>query len=274
MDFEKRDIIIGVVFLLLAAAVAFSFHLSSIGKEKNDSLEGTIQLYDMEGGQAVSSPLIIKGRVTGGIWTAFEGQTGTVEMVDENGEILGSAVLNASSDLMKFPVEFEAFLVFGNPEGENISLVFHNENPSGLPEKSAVMSLPLRFGGETASVTVYFGKEGNNDTCKEVFPLERKIVKTEAVARAAIEELIKGLTDEEKEAGYFTGINEGVKINKLVITDGTAKIDFDDTLETGVGGSCKVTFIREQITKTLMQFETVKKVIISINGRTEDILQP
>ncbi|MFA5086072.1 MAG: GerMN domain-containing protein [Candidatus Paceibacterota bacterium] len=274
MDFQKRDIIIGIVFLLLASAVAFSFYLSEIGKEKIVPGQGTIQLYEIEGGQTVSSPLIIKGRITGGRWNGFEGQAGTVEMIGGDGTVLGSAILEASSDWMELPVEFEASLSFENPGGEGISLVFHNENPSGLPENSAVMSLPLKFGGEKSSVNVYFGKEGNSETCKEVFPLERNIAKTEAVARAAVEELLKGLTEEEKGAGYFTGINEGVKINRLSITDGIAEIDFDDSLERGVGGSCKVTFIREQITKTLMQFETVKKVIISINGRTEDILQP
>lgn len=273
MEFQKRDVIIGIVFLLLASAVAFSFHLSEIGKS-NIISAGTIELYGIEGGQTVSSPLEIKGRITGGRWTAFEGQAGTVEMVDADGTVLGSAPLKASSDWMELPVEFEASLVFDNPKGEIVSLVFHNENASGLPERSAVMSLPLRAETEQIAVKAYFGKEGNTETCKEVFPLERRVGKTEAVARAAIDELLRGLTDAEKESGYFTSINEGVKVNKLTIADGTAKIDFDETLEKGIGGSCKVTFIREQINKTLMQFSTVKKVIISINGRTEDILQP
>jgi len=35
-----------------------------------------------------------------------------------------------------------------------------------------------------------------------------------------------------------------------------------------------VTAIRAQITETLKQFPTVENVVISIDGRTEDILQP
>lgn len=273
MEFQKRDVIIGIVFLLLVSAVAFSFHLSEIGKSKIVSA-GTIELDGIEGGQAVSSPLEIKGRITGGRWTAFEGRAGTAEMVDEDGTVLGSTTLEAVSSWMELPVEFEASLAFDNPKGKIISLVFHNENASGLPEKDAVMSLPLRVEVGQTLVKAYFGKEGNAETCKEVFPLERKVGKTEAVARAAIDELLKGLTDAEKESGYFTSINEGVRVNKLTVADGTARIDFDESLEKGIGGSCKVTFIREQINKTLMQFSTVKKAIISINGRTEDILQP
>jgi len=45
-------------------------------------------------------------------------------------------------------------------------------------------------------------------------------------------------------------------------------------LEFQVGGSCRVAAISAQIMETLKQFPTVKDVIISINSRTEDILQP
>jgi len=53
-----------------------------------------------------------------------------------------------------------------------------------------------------------------------------------------------------------------------------AKADFDEQLEFQVGGSCRVSAIRAEITQTLKQFSTVKEVVISIDGRTEDILQP
>jgi len=45
-------------------------------------------------------------------------------------------------------------------------------------------------------------------------------------------------------------------------------------LEFQVGGSCRVSAIRAEIIQTLKQFSTIKEVIISINNRTEDILQP
>ncbi len=111
-------------------------------------------------------------------------------------------------------------------------------------------------------------------SCNKVFPVEREIVKTQAVARAALEELLKGSTEEEKELGYFTSINEGVKIQSLTIENGLAKVDFDEQLEFQVGGSCRVAAIRAQIRETLEQFPTVNEVLISIDDRTEDILQP
>ncbi len=122
---------------------------------------------------------------------------------------------------------------------------------------------------ETMIVELYFGKEGE-DT--EIFSIEREIEKRIDTARASLEELLKGpLASEE---GYFTSIPSGVMIQALVIEEGVAKVDFSSELEEGVAGSATVTAIREQIEKTLLQFPTVEEVIISIDGRTEDILQP
>jgi spore germination protein GerM len=67
---------------------------------------------------------------------------------------------------------------------------------------------------------------------------------------------------------------EGVKVQSLSIEGGVARVDLSEELEEGVGGSCMVASITAQITETLKQFPTVDSVIISIDGRTEDILQP
>lgn len=129
---------------------------------------------------------------------------------------------------------------------------------------------------ETMKVGVYFNNSRMDATisCNKVFPVERMVPKTQAIARVAIEELLKGPTETEKSQDFFTSINSGVKIQGLVIEEGVAKIDFDEQIEFQVGGSCKVSAIRSQIIETLKQFSTVESVIISVNGRTEDILQP
>jgi spore germination protein GerM len=120
----------------------------------------------------------------------------------------------------------------------------------------------------------------NNDkldpehTCVKVFPITREIGATRAVARAALQELLKGPTPEERAEGYYTQINAGVKIQRLAIKAGVAKVDFNETLGYRVAGSCRTSAIIAQITQTLKQFPPVKQVVISINGRTEDILQP
>ena len=111
-------------------------------------------------------------------------------------------------------------------------------------------------------------------TCTKVFFVDRRVVKTVSAARVALEQLLAGPSEQEKFQGFYTSINSGVVIQKLTIADGVAKVDFNETMENGMGGSCRVGAIRAQITETLKQFSTIKDVIISINGRTDDILQP
>jgi len=174
-------------------------------------------------------------------------------------------------------VPFKARIEFVSPEESSGTLVFVKDNPSGLPENDDEVRIPIRLPKqETMIVKVYF----NNDkldpeiSCHKVFPVECLIIKIQAVGRAALTELLKGPTEEERKNGYFTNINSGVEIQKLTIENGTAKVDLSDQIEFQVGGSCRVSAIRAQITETLKQFPTVKNVMISVNGRTEDILQP
>ncbi len=131
--------------------------------------------------------------------------------------------------------------------------------------------------GQTMMVKVFFSnKEEDPEAffCERVYPAEREISKPKNFIQAALEELLKGPNEVEKEEGFFTNINPGVKIQDLVSQDGKVRVDFDKTLEQGVGGSCRVAAIIAQIIETVKQFPEVKEVIISIENRTEDILQP
>jgi spore germination protein GerM len=85
---------------------------------------------------------------------------------------------------------------------------------------------------------------------------------------------LAGPTEAEKSQGYYTNINPGVQILSLVIVNGVARADFDQSLQEAVGGSCRVAAIRTQITQTLKQFSTVKSVTISVNGDSATSLQP
>ena len=117
-------------------------------------------------------------------------------------------------------------------------------------------------------------KDPEVSDCSLVFPVNRRIAKTPAVARAALEELLLGISINDLNQGYFTSINSGVVINSLTIDKGVAKVDFNDMLQAGVGGSCRVTSIRSQITQTFKQFPTLKTPIFSIKGDRGSILQP
>ncbi len=84
--------------------------------------------------------------------------------------------------------------------------------------------------------------------------------------------LLEGPTEAEKERGYVTAINEGVSINEFYIENGVAYVDFSEELD--ASGSATATMIRDQIEKTLLQFDDIRDVIISIEGETDEILQP
>lgn len=238
-----------------------------------------IQVLTPKANEEISSPLKITGKVTGDGWSGFEGQVGIVKLLDNTGKELAIGILTATTEWTTLPTNFETTLNFQSDIPQSGTLVFHNENPSGLLEKNKEFVLPVNIvksSGETIKVKAYFNNSQMDPeySCNKVFPVERDVPKTDAVARAALIELLNGLTESEKNAGFFTSINQGVKIQSLKIENGTAYVDFDEQLEYQVGGSCRVSAISAQIMQTLKQFSTVKNVVISVNGRTEDILQP
>jgi spore germination protein GerM len=143
-----------------------------------------------------------------------------------------------------------------------------------IPHKNVSGNQHSRY--ETLPIKVFFLNDRLDPeiSCDKVFPVTRTIKKTKAVARAAVEELLQGPNEAEKTEGYRTSINEGVKIHRLTIQNGVARIDFNDILDFRVAGSCRVRSIRAQIEQTLKQFPSVREVTISVDGKTEDILQP
>lgn len=125
-------------------------------------------------------------------------------------------------------------------------------------------------------IKVYFSNSELDPeiSCTKVFPVIREIEDTPAVARAALIELLKGPNAAEEKRGYFTSINSGVEIRSIAIENGIARVDFTEKMGESAGGSCRVGAIRAQITETLLQFPTVKSVVIAVEGRVDDILQP
>jgi sporulation and spore germination protein/immunoglobulin-like protein involved in spore germination len=226
-------------------------------------------------GETVTSPVEIQGEARG-VW--FFEASFPVRMLDAEGREIGVVPAQAHAEWMTESfVPFKAVLEFDPPpEGARGTLVLEKSNASGLPEHADEVRIPVIF-GRTSDVEVYFSnplldKEPMVD-CTAVFPVKRAAGATLAPARAALEALLAGPTPEERARGYVTMINDGVTLGRLVIENGVATADFSQELER-TGGSCAVTAIRVQIERTLRQFPTVKSVRISIDGRTEDILQP
>ncbi len=236
--------------------------------------------------QIIESPLFIKGEARG-FW--FFEASFPIKLFDGNGFLLGITTAQALEDWMteKF-VPFKAALPFAVPSTSEGKLILEKDNPSGLPEQADELVVPVYFkevteiSPEFMTVKIFlsdsrFVNEPYFD-CSRTIAVERRVFRTSAVARAAIEALLRGATEEEINQGFVSNINSGVRVQRLSVNPstggGTAEIDFDEQLEFQVGGSCRVAAIRAQVTETLKQLSTVDNVVISVNGRTEDILQP
>jgi len=110
--------------------------------------------------------------------------------------------------------------------------------------------------------------------CSAVFPLTRTILNAETLDPGSFEALLKGLNPLEKEQGYSSAINENVLVQKFEIKNGVALIDVSSEFNKGVVGVCRVQSIKAQIEKTLTSLSDINSVVISVNGKTEGILEP
>lgn len=128
---------------------------------------------------------------------------------------------------------------------------------------------------ETAIFAYFANKNLDPEiSCNKTFAVARIVPKTQSVLKAAIEELLKGPSAAEADLGYKTSINSGVSVNSIKISGAKATIDFSKKIEENTAGSCRVSAIRNQITNTARQFSNIKNVIISVEGRTQAVLQP
>lgn len=126
------------------------------------------------------------------------------------------------------------------------------------------------------ALEIYFGNTESDPKgeCEKVISVIRSIAKVEKIGTAALQELLKGPTDEEKALGFLTSLPADAKLQTFTIEGSEGRPDFTAELDKGVAGSCRVLAIRAQIEKTLLQFSTIQTVRISIEGRAEGILQP
>ncbi|MEK7151656.1 MAG: GerMN domain-containing protein [Patescibacteria group bacterium] len=137
-------------------------------------------------------------------------------------------------------------------------------------------SFDFKVDSASTSIFAYFFNNNLDPDvgCDKTFAVSRVVPKTAAILRAALEELLSGPTSNERKLGFETSITKDVKLNSVKIVGNANDIAVIDLSKDQSGGSCRVGIITSQITNTAKQFDNVKQVIISVNGKTEDILQP
>lgn len=87
----------------------------------------------------------------------------------------------------------------------------------------------------------------------------------EALAEAAMRELLAGPTAEEKEFGLGAVIPAGTRLNGVSILDGVATVDLSRAYESG-GGSLSMLLRVAQVVFTLTQFDGVERVAFALDG--------
>lgn len=114
---------------------------------------------------------------------------------------------------------------------------------------------------ETTDLSVYWLREG------KVWPALREVQETEAVAEAALEELLAGpSSEEEAELGFSSAIPGGTDLESVSVEDSVAKVELSDELPPEA---------LAQVVYTASQFPTVDSVEIDgdvyTRGDFEDV---
>lgn len=220
----------------------------------------------------VMSPLLVRGEARG---TWYFEASFPIRLLDAEGNVLATAVAQAEGDWMTTEfVPFQATLTFAAPKTAAGTLLFERDNPSGLPEQAATVSIPVRFVDQQApkgrTVQLYFydpekdRDESGNILCSRqgLVTVERTIPITQTPIQDTIRLLLRGeLTASERARGITTEYPlPGLALSLARLENGTLTLTLSDERMQTSGGSCRVGILWSQIEATAQQFKEVKEV--------------
>ncbi|MCL5017596.1 MAG: GerMN domain-containing protein [Patescibacteria group bacterium] len=259
-------------FILVFCLVFFGLFTSKAGHSSLKSSEGNIIVNFPSANETVSRHLLVEG-----VARVFENQFNwSVLNVHSGVEIASGAAYANSQDVGLFgPFKIETIL----PDLNTDRIILRVFDKS--PKDGSIIDLvevPLNFNDVLTDVYQIYFLNKNLDpqmTCLKVFPVLRTASADKLTLKEALNLLLNGLTDKEKEDGYVSNIPENVRINYIKDEGSIVKVDFSKDIENGVAGSCRVTAIKAQIYWTVISFDkNARRVIISVDGNTDNVLQP
>jgi hypothetical protein len=106
-----------------------------------------------------------------------------------------------------------------------------------------------------AVLSVFFLRDG------KVGPVGRAVVTAPEVGQAALQELLKGPTDEETAWGFETAIPAGTELGSVSIEAGVANVELSRTVDDPAA--------QAQIVYTLTQFPTIERVRLLVEGEPQ-----
>ncbi|HSV96597.1 MAG TPA: GerMN domain-containing protein [Spirochaetota bacterium] len=124
----------------------------------------------------------------------------------------------------------------------------------------------------TREVRLYFLRF-NEKTEKVGLAYARRTIRSDVPLLGAMQELAKGPSRKEEQAGMLSALPGGLMVRSVVIRNRVAHIDFNEALERNAVGSILMNRI-DQIVFTATQFEGVDGVVIRINGAERKTIGP
>ncbi len=235
-----------------------------------------IKVNNLATSSAIKSPLTITGQAKGWYFEA----SFPVTILDANGQIVAQGPAQAQGDWMTSEfVPFKITLNFKAPATQTGTIVFENDNPSGLPQNHQEFRLPIKFSEtskDTTTIKLYYQntKTTNADACSanSVTSVNRTVLKTATPIQDAIKLLIAGnITATEKAQGFTTQFpNQDFRLLGATVKNGTLTLEFTEVPSFTTGGACKMTILSEQIIKTAQQFPGINTVVF----KPADLFQP
>jgi len=111
----------------------------------------------------------------------------------------------------------------------------------------------------------------NEKTEKLTLTTVGRSIETREPVRDAIRELAKGPSAREERQGLLSAVPKNLRVNSVRVANGTAVIDVNGAIEENANGSILLNRI-DQIVYTATQFDGVKAVEITVNGKKRRFL--
>lgn len=221
----------------------------------------------------VTNPLMVTGTAV-----VFEGQI-SWKLVLGNGDDrqLASGVIHTEPSPEGVPAPFTLRSFFpdsmASANGPATLVLFEVSLKDGQPIH--VLRIPMYVNGATSVIKVFAATPAQGEDCKALLPVTIRIPRTALPIEASLQRLL-ALRPTPERPTDMNSIPEGTKLLSFSLSDeGIATAVFSRELDKDVAGACRVESIRGQITRTLTQFPSVKKVNIIAEGKTADTtLQP
>ena len=214
--------------------------------------------------EEIGLPLVIGGEAR-----VFE-NTVNIILKDETDTVLVEDIAQANAEEIGEFGGFEKKFSYAEPQTNRGSLEVFSISPKDGTRINEIV-IPVKFKKvQSKLISVFFNnlptKESNN--CGDIIGVERRIINDVNIFDNSLKELIRGPTVLDMKNNLTTSINSETKLLGLVVQDGVARADFSNTLAPSAEDLCNIKNARAQIEQTLKQFTEIKRVIISIDGRT------